>query len=134
MTKEYHLIYQILGPSRRKIVVLAFAVQEAERLLFAKRIAADDILVTKDIYPIVAKRLKKNVKTVSRQVERLGNYCWEQMDAQQKLKYIGKELKDIRAPRELVFYFAFYVHFKEPYYKVVEKDPSLLFGIEDMGK
>lgn len=134
MTKHNYLIFQILGPSRRHTGVLACAVKAAEHLMFSRRIALDDIRITKDIYPLVAMYTGKSEQAVARQVERLANYCWEQMDYQQKLRYIGKDLKDIRAPRELVFYLAFYVHFREPYYEVVEKDPSLMFGINDLLK
>ena len=131
MIKETALVHEILGPGRKGVQTLACAVCEAEKLLFEERRAVDDILVTKHIYPEVARRLGKDSRNVARQVERLANQCWDRMDGAQKRKYIGKELKDIRVPKDMVFYLAFYVRFRQGFYKVLEKDPGLLFGRGD---
>ena len=72
--------------------------------------------------------MAKDSRSVARQVERLSNQCWDTMDCLQKRKYIGKELKDIRAPKDMIFYLAFYVRFKESFYKILEEHPELLFG------
>ena len=101
ITEETALILEIFGPGRKGIQALASAVCEAGKLLFEERVAMDDILVTKDIYPKVASRLGKDRRNVARQIERLANQCWDGMDGAQKRKYIGKELKDIRAPRDM---------------------------------
>lgn len=131
MTKEAALIREIFGPGRKGTQALASAVREAGKLLFEERIAMDDILVTKDIYPEVAKQLGKGSRNIARQVERLANQCWDGMDGKQKRKYIGKDLKDIRAPKDMIFYLAFYVRFRQGFYKVLEKEPELLFGKRD---
>lgn len=128
MTKEEILIRSILGLCRKDVRTLAYAVGEAEELLFYRKIPMDDILVTKHIYPAVAERTGKSYKAVSRQIERLGNLCWDSLDEKQKMSYIGKPLKDIRAPRDMIFYLAFYSHFDKPYYEIIYKNPSLLFG------
>ena len=73
----------------------------------------------------------KDTRNIARQVERLANQCWDGMDGEQKKKYIGKELKDIRAPKDVIFYLAFYVRFRQGFYKVLEKEPGLLFGKKD---
>ena len=127
MMREEILIRSILGLCRRDVRTLAYAVWEAEELLFFKKIPVDDILVTKDIYPVVAKRIGKNYKAVSRQIERLGNLCWDSMDEKQKINYIGKPLKDIQAPRDMIFYLAFYSHFHKSYYEIVSKNTAWLF-------
>lgn len=128
MKKEICVVYEIIGPGTGVAKDFACAICEAERLLFREGIPVDEIRVTRDIYPAVARQLKKESSAVARQVERYGNLCWETMDDRQKQKYIGKELKDIRAPRDMVFYLAYYVHFEKSFYHVLEKYPSLLFG------
>lgn len=128
MTKEEILIRSILGLCRRDVRTLAYAVWEAEDLLFYRKIPLDDIMITKDIYPVVAERIGKSYKAVSRQIERLGNLCWDALDEKQKMNYIGKPLRDIQAPRDMVFYLAFYSHFNKSYYEIIHKYPSLLFG------
>lgn len=129
--KETAVVHEIFGPGKKGIRVLVWAIYEAEKMLFEEKVAMDDILVTKDIYPKVAKRLGKDGRSVARQIERLGNQCWETMDSAQKRKYLGKELKDIRAPKDMIFYLAFYVHFRQGFYKVLERKPQLLFGEEE---
>ena len=129
--KETALMREVFGPGRKGVQTLAYAVCEAGKLLFEERVAMDDILVTKDIYPKVASRLGKDRRNVARQIERLANQCWDGMDGAQKRKYIGTELKDIRAPRDMIFYLAFYVRFGQGFYKMVEKNPELLFGKGD---
>ena len=127
MTKEEILIRSILGVCRRDIRTLTYAVWEAEELLFSKKIPMDDILITKDIYPIVAKRTGKSYEAVSRQIERLGNLCWDCLNEQQKIDYIGKPLKVLQTPRDMIFYLAFYSHFNRSYYEIIRENPSLLF-------
>ena len=132
LVKEIAVIHEIFGPGKRGIQVLARAVSEAGRMLFDERVAMDDILVTKDIYPEVARYMGKDSRSVARQIERLSNQCWDSMDGKQKRRYIGKELKDIRAPKDMIFYLAFYVRFQQGFYKVLEKNPGLLFGKGDL--
>lgn len=131
MVKETALVNEILGPGRKGVQILACAAGVAGELLFGEGRAMDDILVTKDIYPEVARRLGKDSRNVARQAERLANRCWDSMDGAQKRKYIGKEMKDIRAPKDMIFYLAFYVRFRQGFYKVLEKEPGLLFGRGD---
>lgn len=130
--EEKQLIRSILGPRRRNIKELVYAIQEAGELLFIKRIAMDDICVMKDIYPNVARKMGKGIKTVSRQIERLGNLCWEELSREDRQRYIGKELRDIQGPRDMIFYLAFYVHFQKSYYEVIREWPELLFSEEDL--
>lgn len=42
-------------------------------------------------------------------------------------QYIGKPIRDLRAPNEMIFYLAFLVHFDQPFYRVVQNVPALLF-------
>ena len=94
----------------------------------------DDIRVTDDVYPETAKLVNNrygispSVKTVSRRIERLANLCWDALVARDLvLEYIGSQLNDIRAPRDIIFYLAFYVHLGVPFFKAVDQRPALLF-------
>ena len=129
MTKTEAIIRSILGPVRLDIRPLAHAVDLAIDILFTQKIAMDDIRVTKDIYPVVAKQLKKKTGAVSRKVERLANLCWDVLtqDQDRKIEIIGNQRHEIRAPSEMIFYLAFYAHFGKPFFEVVSREPSLLF-------
>lgn len=97
-------------------------------LLFHEKTAQDDIAVTRDVYSRVAEQLGKEERTVSRQIQRMGNLCWEHLGTEGQKTYIGREMKDIHAPSDMLFYLAYYSYFGKPYYEVLEKQPGLLFG------
>ena len=116
-TKTETVIRSILGAVRADIRPLAYTVGAAINLMFVQKIPMDDIYVMDDIYPDVAKRVKNrhgkpsSPKTVSRRVERLANLCWDTLVARNLvLEYLGVPLKNIRAPRDMIFYLAFYVY------------------------
>lgn len=127
MTKEEIIIRNILGPIRGGIRTYACALEITSRLLFEENMAQDDILVTKHVYPEVARRTSKSYVAVARQLERLGNLCWDRLGTEGRALYIGRQLQDIRAPRDMLFYLAFYCYFDRPYYEVLEENPELLF-------
>ena len=129
--QKISMIYDILGLKKGDLRAFACAVLEAERLLFEERVPMDDIRVTRDLYPRVAEQLGKDPRSAARQLERAGNCCWSCMDEAQKEKYIGKALKDIRAPRDMIFYLAFYAHFQKGFYQVLEECPELLFHFRE---
>ncbi|HIY00298.1 MAG TPA: hypothetical protein IAA26_00380 [Candidatus Blautia faecipullorum] len=127
MTKEEALIRSILGPVRSEIRTFACAVRITDHLLFEKNMAQDDIRVTKHVYPEVARQTGKSYASVSRKLERMGNLCWDNLGEEGRRLYIGRQIRDIRAPRDMLFYLAFYCHFDRPYYEVLEEMPELLF-------
>ena len=134
MSKAELLIRYILGPVRINIRPLVCAVEHTIVLLFVKKIPMDDILVTKDIYPEVARMLgrqgctARSVSAVARRIERLANLCWEALASRDLVtQYIGAPIKDIRAPRDMLFYLAFYVHLDTPFYVAIHQQSSLLF-------
>ena len=65
MTNTEAIIRTILGPIRRDTRPLACSVDCLSELLFVQKIPMDEIMVTKDIYPEVAKQLNKNPRTIS---------------------------------------------------------------------
>ena len=79
------------------------------------------------IYALVGP-VRYNTTAVSRQIVRLCNLCWDTMqDTGEVEQYIGKPIRDLRAPNEMIFYLAFFVHFDQPFYRVVQNVPALLF-------
>lgn len=128
MTKTERTIYALVGPVRYNTLSFSLAIDTAMELLFVRKIAMDDIRVTRDIYAPTAARLGKTTTAVSRQIVRLCNLCWDTMqDTGEVEQYIGKPIRDLRAPNELIFYLAFFVHFDQPFYRVVQNVPALLF-------
>lgn len=77
MTKTEAVIRSILGAASSDVRPLAYAVDAAISLMFVQKIPMDDIYVTDDIYPDVAKLVKNrrgkpsSPKTVARRIERL---------------------------------------------------------------
>lgn len=134
MTKTEAVIRSILGAARPDIRPLAYAVDAAMNLVFVQKIPMDDIYVTDDIYPDVAKLVKNrrgklsSPKTVSRRIERLANLCWDTLVTRNLVQeYLGAPLENIRAPRDLIFYLAFYIRLDTPFFMAIQKQPALLF-------
>ena len=134
MTKTEAVIRSILGAARSNIRPLAYAVDAAINLMFVQKIPMDDIYVTDDIYPDVTKLVKNrhgkpsSPETVSRRIERLANLCWDTQVARNLvLEYLGAPLESIRAPRDMIFYFAFYIYLDTPFFIVIQEQPALLF-------
>lgn len=134
MTKTESVIRSILGAVGMDIRPLACAVDIAADLMFVQGIAMDDIHVTDDIYPEVAKLVKNrygrtpSTQAVTRQIERLGNKCWDALVSRDLVRnYLGKPLNDIRAPRDIIIYLAYYVHLDTPFFIAIENNSALLF-------
>ena len=120
MTKEKQLIYSILGPGRGNTKAFVCAVGKARQVMFCEHVSMDDILITKDIYTEVAKEMKQDIRAVIRQIERISHRCFDSMDNSQKRKYIGKVIRQLETPGQMVYYLAFYSQFGMPYYEVIE--------------
>lgn len=134
MTKTEAVIRSILGTARPDIRPLAHAVDIAIDLMFIQKIPMDDIYVTDDIYPNVAKLVtnrrgkSSTAKAVSRRIERLANLCWDTLVARNLVQeYLGASLQTIRAPRDMIFYLAFYIHLDTPFFIAIHNQPALLF-------
>ena len=134
MAKIEAVIRSILGAAKVDIRPLAYSVDIAIHLIFFERIPMDDIYVTDDIYSQVAKLVKNRrgrpstPKAVSRRIERLANLCWDTLVARNLvLDYLGAPLEDIRAPRDMIFYLAFYVYLDTPFFIAIQNQPALLF-------
>ena len=62
MTKTEAVIRSILGAAKSDIRPLAYAVDAAINLMFVQKIPMDDIYVTDDIYPDVARLVKTDLE------------------------------------------------------------------------
>lgn len=127
MTKTEALVRSVLGPSGGDIRPLVFASDIFAQRMFVENIPMDDIRVTKDIYPYVARRLKKRSSTVTKSVERLANRCWDMGDQDRLNQIARKVLRMCPVPRDVLVYFAFYSYLDMPFYQAIEERPALLF-------
>ncbi|MDD6262375.1 MAG: hypothetical protein PUA83_04720 [Clostridiales bacterium] len=122
MTKSEALIRTILGPVRRDIRPLAYAVDITAGYLFVGNIPMEDIHITKQIYPAVSERIGKSCDAVTKCIERLTNLCWDSIIEQDmEERYIGKQIHDISSASDMLFYLAFYMYYGAPFFEVVEK-------------
>lgn len=123
------LVRSILGAIRSDIRPLALAVDITDGLLFHRRIPMDDIQITKQVYPGVAKLIHRTPEAASRQIERLAHLCWDAMEEQDLVvRYLGRAVKYAPTPRDLIVSLAVYVHLKIPITVAVEQENSLLFS------
>ncbi len=133
MTKSEAVIRSILGAARFDVRPLAYSIDLAIDLMFQQKMSMNEIFVTSDIYPEVAKLLRKrsgstpSVSTVSRRIERLANHCWDALQSRNLVEeYFGTQFPDIRAPRDIIFYLAVYTHLDLPFFTVTQQYPALL--------
>lgn len=117
MTKTESTIRFLFGASRKDIRPLVHAVDITIKLMFSQGIPMDDIRVTHAVYPQVAKRLKTrsgaspSAKTTARRIQRLANACWDALVERNLVKeFLGTSLRDLQAPRDLLFYLAAFSH------------------------
>ena len=127
MTKTETVIRSIFGAAGIDTRPLARAVDIAAELLFTHRQTIDELHFTRDIYSPVAVLLRgkngepQSVKTISKSIERLSNQCWDILVARGLVgKYIGAEIGDIHAPRDIIIYLAFYSHLGVPFFTAME--------------
>ncbi len=115
MMRSENLLHWILGPVRSDIRPTALAIDRVGQLLYEAHRPEDDIRVVADVYAPVGRRLNKGEKAVAKSVERLTALCWDAMDEHMRRKIIGRRLAYRPPPRELLFYFAYYLHAREAY-------------------
>lgn len=128
MPSAESLLRTILGPVRSSIRPLVFAVEITDALLFLQHFSVDDILVTKHVYPDVAKMIHKSPDTTSRAIERLSLRCWDSLIEQNLVScYLGCNPKQKPTPASLIIYLAVYAHLEVPFSTAVNLYPDLLF-------
>ncbi len=121
LTKSERLVCSILGTTRSDIRPLSAALDAILSLHFAQNIPRGNIKVTKSVYPQIACQLNKSPSAVSRSVERLANLCWETARKQGRLpELVGRELLDIPATSDVLFYLAYLLYFNKPFFTVLD--------------
>ena len=132
MTKSELLLRTILGPIRPDIRPLAFAMDIAGDLLFSQHFSMDDIHVTKNIYPDVARLIHRKPETASKRIERLSNRCWDALQEQGLVStYLGRDVKQQPDPRSLIVHLAVYANLDIPLSTAIKQDPHFLFQSPD---
>lgn len=120
-TKSERLICSILGTTRSDIRPMALALDIIINLHFTQNISRADIKVTKSVYPQVALCLDRSLSAVSRSIERLANLCWDTAKQQGRLReLIGRNLTDIPATSDILFYLAYLLYFNKPFFTILE--------------
>jgi len=132
MKNSQTVIRSILGTADVDIRPLAYAVDAAVELMFRQGIPEDDIAVTKELYAKAAERLpkgkkgKRSVKTVTKQIQRVANACWDTLVREGMVEHhLGRPRKTIPAPREMIFYLASQAYWEIPYFQAMEEGKLL---------
>lgn len=123
MTEEEYLVRKIIGTGKAGRLdsrIFAYAVSLARKLMFRDGIPMEEILVTKSIYPEAGKHYGKSAKTAARQIERLGNRCWESMTSDEREKYLG-ETDRFPAPKEMVLLLGYYCEYHKSHRKMEQE-------------
>ena len=85
------LFFAILGTTRAEITPSVLATEITAELLFDENLGFDDFRITKDVYPTVAKLLRRSSDSVSRSVERMTARLWRCGSPEQLRKITGQE-------------------------------------------
>ena len=141
MKNSEAVIRSILGAADVDIRPLAYAVDAAVELMFRQGIPEDDIAVIKELYAKAAERLpkgkkgKRSVKTVTKQIQRVANTCWDTLVREGMVEHhLGRPRKTIPAPREMIFYLASQAYWEIPYFQAMEEGKIPLFAPQENRK
>ena len=96
------LFFAILGTTRAEITPSVLATEITAELLFDENLGFDDFRITKDVYPTVAKLLRRSSDSVSRSVERMTARLWRCGSPEQLRKITGQERLLPRPARETI--------------------------------
>lgn len=117
MTKEEYLVRKLVGrgkAGRLDSRIFAYAVFLAREKMFREKVPMEEIHVTKSIYPEAGKRYGKSAASAARQIERLGNRCWEAMTPMEREKYLGEKDR-FPAPKEMILLLGCYCEYGKSY-------------------
>ncbi len=139
MTKSQALLRSICGAVRSDLRPLAAAIDVAAELMFVHNQAMDDIVLSRDVLPAARQRMAEDghsipsLSAMARQVERTANLCWQHLQERGLLdRCIGDASLRQPAPRDLVFYLAYYLHHDAPFFKLINRQPMMLFHPADV--
>ena len=103
------LFFAILGTTRAEITPSVLATEITD-----ENLGFDDFRITKDVYPTVAKLLRRSSDSVSRSVERMTARLWRCGSPEQLRKITGQERLLPRPARETILYLAYYLRAERP--------------------
>lgn len=123
MTREESVIRTILcmrKAGKSDIRILVYAVEKAGELMFKQGIPMEQIPITTAVYGKAGEKFKKSNRAAARQIERLSILCWDSMDKEDRIKYIGDD-DGYPSPREIVFCLAYYCRYCKSYQEVIRE-------------
>lgn len=121
------MVFEIMGPTRRHIREFCASIDVTAQVLYVEHIPADEFRQAVHVYQRVADLTEKRREAVSRSVERLAKFCWDDECKGRLVKFIGREFTCAQSPRHTLIYLACYSHFRQPFFKMVEQHPELMF-------
>lgn len=127
MNRTEVVIRSLVGATRRSIRPLSCAVDLIAGLLFMQGVPMDEIRVTKQVYPQVAKRLGIRVGAASRRVARLTSFCWDRGERARLEQIVGRCLRTCPPPRDMLVYLAVYTYLGRSFLDAVREMPDRFF-------
>ena len=80
-------------------------------------------------------RKGRSVKTVTKQIQRVANACWDTLVREGMVEHhLGRPRKTIPAPREMIFYLASQAYWEIPYFQAMEEGKIPLFSPQENRK
>lgn len=120
-TKSERLIYSILGTTKSDIRPLTLAIEAIIDIHFIDCVPRWEIKICEAIYQSVADKINKSASSTSRSIQRLSNECWDIAKRRGMINTIvGIDLNESPDPSDIVFYFAFLVHFDKPFFDILK--------------
>lgn len=126
MSKSEQLVYSVLGLIKSNILPVAYTLDLLVELLFCKNNPVSKIMITKMVYPQVAKRLNKSVHAVEKSVERIVHDFWSvALEQNRLLQLFGHSSLYEPSVSEILFYLSFLLYYDKPFFAVLD-DLSVL--------
>ena len=131
IAEEKQRIQDIIGNFRMDVRPFCWCVRIAAERMFEQGMEWEDILLTKDLYPAVARKLKSSPRAVEKSVERTAALCWDRMTGEDRERYIGKRDSVLDSPSDLILFFAYFLHYGRGYFRLPRRcrGSSLPMGV-----
>ena len=117
IAEEKQRIQDIIGNFRMDVRPFCWCIRIAAEWMFEQGMEWEDILLTKDLYPPAAQKMRSSVRAIEKSVERTAALCWDRMTEEDRERYIGKRDSVLDSPSDLILYFAYYLHYGRGYYR-----------------
>lgn len=117
MNKETNvslLVRSLVGTLRGDLRPFTYSVELVEKLLYQDGYSVDEILITKDVYPKVARQLGRREDAVSRSALRTAHTVWERGGRKVWGEIVGRDLIEEPTPSDIIFFLAIYLHTGKP--------------------